>query len=64
MYQLKKGVENFEVVDGEFAGRKFFRGDLYKKEEIPPQEKHKFEKMADEKKKGRKAEDQKVGESS
>jgi len=50
MYQLKKGVESFEVVDGEFAGKKYFRGDLYKKEEIPPNEKKKFEKIEETKK--------------
>ena len=42
-YQLKKGVESFQVVDGDFAGKNFFRGDLYREKEIPPQEKHKFE---------------------
>jgi len=45
MYQLKKGVESFEVVDGKFAGKKYFRGDLYKKDEIPTNEKNKFEKI-------------------
>lgn len=43
MYQLKKGVESFEVVDGPMAGRKFFRGQTYK--EIPPGEEKKFEKI-------------------
>lgn len=42
-YQLKKGQESFEVVDGEFAGRKFLRGKIYEK--IPPREKEKFEKI-------------------
>jgi hypothetical protein len=45
MYQLKKGVESFEVVDGPFAGKKFLRGKTYK--DIPPEEKHKFEKIRD-----------------
>lgn len=45
MYRLKKGVENFQVVDGEFAGRKFEKGKSYKEEQVPPQEKKKFEKV-------------------
>lgn len=49
MYKLKPGVESFQVVDGPFENKKFFRGDLYRKEEIPPQEKHKFEEMETEK---------------
>ena len=36
-YKLKKGIENFEVVDGAFAGRKFVRGKVYG--EVPPEEK-------------------------
>ena len=42
-YRLKKGVENFQVVDGPFAGRKFVRGKIYN--EVPPEEKGKFEKI-------------------
>jgi len=44
-YQLKKGQESFEVVDGEFAGRKYVRGKTYDK--IPPAEAKKFEKIED-----------------
>ena len=40
MYQLKTGQESFEVVDGEFAGRKYIKGKVYDK--IPPNEKKKF----------------------
>ena len=42
-YQLKKSVESFEVVDGEFAGKKFLRGKIYEK--IPQEKKHKFERL-------------------
>lgn len=42
MYRLKKGVAEFDVVDGPFAGRGYRRGRLY--ERIPPGEAHKFEK--------------------
>ena len=42
-YQLKKGVESFEVVDGPYAGRKYMRGKIYT--DIPPQEKRKFEEV-------------------
>ena len=42
MYQLKRGVESFEVVDGPYAGRKYKRGKAYA--DIPPEEKAKFEK--------------------
>jgi hypothetical protein len=41
MYQLKKNVAEFDVVDGPCAGRKYRRGTPYA--EIPPQEAHKFE---------------------
>jgi len=47
MYQLKKGVESFEVVDGAFAGKKFLRGRVYAA--IPPEEAKKFEKIEDRK---------------
>ena len=43
MYQLKKGQESFDVVDGEFAGRKYVKGKVY--DAVPPNEKHKFEKI-------------------
>jgi len=42
-YKLKKGIENFEVVDGAFAGRKFVRGKVY--DEVPLEESGKFEKI-------------------
>ena len=40
-YKLKEKYEAFQVVDGPFASRRFVPGVEY--EEIPPQEKHKFE---------------------
>jgi len=43
MYKLKKGFENFQVVDGPFAGRKFEKGKEY--DEVPPDEAKKFEKI-------------------
>ena len=46
-YKLKKGIENFEVVDGAFAGRKFVRGKVYG--EVPPEEKKKFKEIRDQK---------------
>lgn len=42
-YKLKQKFEAFEVVDGPLDGRKFEHGRVY--EEIPPQEKHKFEEV-------------------
>ena len=42
-YKLKKGIENFQVVDGAFAGRKFVRGKVYG--EVPPEEKKKFDEI-------------------
>lgn len=44
-YKLKKGIESFQVVDGAFAGRKFAKDKEYSDAEIPPEEKHKFEKV-------------------
>lgn len=44
-YRLKKGIENFQVVDGPFAGRKFVRGKVYGEDKVPPEEKGKFEKI-------------------
>ena len=41
--RLKKGQENIQVVDGLFAGKKFVRGQEY--EDIPPEEKRRFEKV-------------------
>ena len=42
-YKLKQGIENFQVVDGAFAGRKFVRGKVYG--EVPPEEKKKFDEI-------------------
>jgi len=46
-YKLKPGVESFDVVDGEFAGKKYRKGKVYDK--IPPIEKNKFEEVRDQK---------------
>ncbi len=43
MYRLKKGVAEFDVVDGPFAGRGYRRGRVYAQAELPPREAHKFE---------------------
>lgn len=40
-YELKPGVESFEVVDGPHAGSKYVKGREY--EEIPSSEKNKFQ---------------------
>lgn len=42
-YKLKKGIENFDVVDGAFAGRKFVRGKVYT--EVPAEEANKFDEI-------------------
>ena len=44
-YKLKKGIENFQVVDGPFTGRKFAKDREYSEKEVPPEEKTKFEKI-------------------
>lgn len=44
-YKLKKGIENFQVVDGPFAGRKFGKGKEYSEAEVPPEEAKKFEEV-------------------
>jgi hypothetical protein len=44
-FKLKEGIEDFQVVDGAFEGRKFRKGFLYA--EIPPEEAKKFEEVAD-----------------
>lgn len=41
MYKLKKGVQAFTVVDGEFAGQSFRPGVIYRR--IPPREQRRFE---------------------
>lgn len=46
-YKLKPGVESFEVVDGEFAGKKFSRCKVYEK--IPQEEKHRFKRLESQK---------------
>lgn len=43
-YKLKANVENFEVVDGPFADRKFTAGEVY--QEIPPQDAWRFEEIS------------------
>lgn len=43
MWQLKKNQPPFEAVDGEFAGRQFVHGPLYK--EIPGNDKDRFEQV-------------------
>lgn len=45
MYRLKKGQPAIEVADGQFAGRKYRHGVIY--DEVPPQEKHRFEQVPD-----------------
>ena len=40
-YKLKPNVPDFTVVDGTFEGRSYKAGETY--DEIPPQEKNKFE---------------------
>jgi len=42
-YRLKKGQENIVIMGGPFEGKKFVRGVEYS--EIPPEEKHRFEKV-------------------
>jgi hypothetical protein len=44
-FVLKKNTEEFQVVDGPLAGRKFKRGKVYG--EIPEGEAHRFEKLED-----------------
>lgn len=46
MYRLKSNVADFTVVDGKFAGRNYRAGETY--DEIPPEEKNKFEKLGSE----------------
>lgn len=46
-YKLKANVENFDVVDGPFTGKKFRRGKVYRKEDIPENEMHRFEMVED-----------------
>ncbi|TAN40794.1 MAG: hypothetical protein EPN22_16995 [Nitrospirae bacterium] len=43
VYRLRSGIENFQVVDGPFKGRRYEKGKNYDAAEIPPQEKNKFE---------------------
>lgn len=52
MYRLKNNAADFAVVDGRFAGRSYRAGEAY--EEIPPEEKNKFERIesAEERKSG------------
>lgn len=48
MYRLKKGQDSIKIMSGPFAGRHFKRGLQYA--EIPPEEKHRFEKVPEPKK--------------
>lgn len=43
MYKLKKGAEEFQVVEGPFARKHYKRNEIYA--EVPPQEKHRFEEI-------------------
>jgi hypothetical protein len=43
MYKLKKGYEEFSIVEGPFAGKTFRRGESYA--EVPPQEMRRFEEV-------------------
>jgi hypothetical protein len=47
MHRLKSNEENFQVVDGPFAGRQYQRGMTYQFEDIPPNEMRRFEKIED-----------------
>ena len=38
MLKLKKNQENFEVVDGAFAGKKYIKDRIYAQGEIPENE--------------------------
>ncbi len=51
-YRLKKGQENITIMGGPFEGKKFIRGVEYS--EIPPTEKHRFEKVPEPKPKAAK----------
>lgn len=42
-YQLKPGVESFQVVDGPMAYATFKKGETY--DQIPPQESEKFQEV-------------------
>jgi hypothetical protein len=46
MFKLKEAIQGFTVIDGPMAGKSFKQGIIYP--EIPPQEKAKFEKVAEE----------------
>jgi hypothetical protein len=45
MYKLKENQESFQVVDGEFAGRSYKRGETYS--EVPPNEAYRFDEIPD-----------------
>lgn len=42
-FRLKKGTPAFQVADGPFAGRKFEPGEIYNEDQVPDQEKARFE---------------------
>lgn len=41
MYKLKPNISDFEIVDGQWAGRKYKSGEIYA--EVPTSERHKFD---------------------
>jgi len=43
MYRLKPGQDSFDVVDGPLAGARFTREWAYTADEIPKNERHRFE---------------------
>lgn len=43
LYRLKKGQENFQVVDGPFAYHTYRHGETY--DTVPPEEAHKFDEL-------------------
>jgi hypothetical protein len=51
-FKLKQKYEVFKVVDGPFAGKTYRHGVVY--DDVPPQEKHKFDQVDVEESKGQK----------
>ena len=45
MYQLKPGQENFSVIDGEYTGKNYQRGEKY--DVVPPNKIHCFEEITE-----------------
>lgn len=46
-YRLKANEENFQVVDGPFANRRYRLGQTYAPADIPPEEAGRFEQVPD-----------------